>query len=77
MINLNTNKILIPVDFSPVGVRAISHGAFLAKLTKGELILLHVQKKTELLDIIMPALKIKDASVITDYIEGKSDYFRL
>ena len=71
MINLNTNKILIPVDFSPVGVRAISHGAFLAKLTKGELILLHVQKKTELLDIIMPALKIKDASVITDYIEGK------
>jgi nucleotide-binding universal stress UspA family protein len=71
MINLNTNKILIPVDFSPVGIRAISHGAFLAKLTKGELILLHVQKKAELLDIIIPALKLKDASVITDYIEDK------
>jgi nucleotide-binding universal stress UspA family protein len=71
MINLNTNKIIIPVDFSLVGVRAISHGAFLAKLTKGELILLHVQKKAELLDLIIPALKLKDVSVITDYIESK------
>jgi nucleotide-binding universal stress UspA family protein len=71
MITLNTNKILIPIDFSPTSMRAINHGAFLAKLTKGELILLHVQKKTELLDIIIPALKLKDVSVITAYIEEK------
>jgi len=71
MINLNTTKILIPVDFSLISIRAINHGAFLAKLTKGELLLLHVQKKAELLDIIIPALKLKDISVITDYIEEK------
>ena len=71
MINLKTNKILIPVDFSLTGMRAISHGAFLAKLTKGELILLHVQKKTDLVDIILPALKLKNASVITDFLKEK------
>ncbi len=71
MIKLNTNKILIPTDFSATSIRAINHGAFLARLTKGELILLHVQKKIELLDVIIPALKLKDASVITDYINNK------
>jgi nucleotide-binding universal stress UspA family protein len=71
MINLNTNKILIPIDFSTTSMRAINHGAFLAKHTKGKLILLHVQRKSELLDIIMPALKLKDTSVITEFLEDK------
>ena len=71
MINLNTNKILIPIDFSQTSMRAIDHGAFLAKLTKGDLILLHVQKKSELLDVIIPALNLKDGSVITKYLEEK------
>jgi nucleotide-binding universal stress UspA family protein len=52
-------------------MRAINHGAFLAKLTKGKLILLHVQKKSELLNIIMPALKLKDVSAIAEFIEDK------
>lgn len=71
MINLNTNKILIPIDFSSTSMRAINHGAFLAKLTKGELLLLHVQKKSELIDVIMPALKLKDTSAITKFLEEK------
>ncbi len=71
MINLNTSKILIPIDFSATSMRAINHGAFLAKLTKGELILLHVQKKGELFDVIMPALKLKDISTITKFLEDK------
>jgi nucleotide-binding universal stress UspA family protein len=71
MINLNTNKILIPIDFSTTSLRAINHGAFLVKLTKGKLILLHVQKKSDLLDIIMPALKLKDVSVITEFLEDR------
>ena len=71
MIKLNTNKILIPIDFSNTSMRAVNHGAFLAELTKGELILLHVQKKAELLDIIIPALKLKDISIITNYLEDK------
>ena len=71
MIHLNTSKILIPLDFSATSMRAINHGAFLAKLTRGELLLLHVQKKTELIEIIIPALKLKDISVITDFLEEK------
>ena len=71
MINLNTNKILIPIDFSQVSKRAINHGAHLAQLTKGELILLHVQKRADLIDIIIPALKLKDASIITTYLQDK------
>lgn len=71
MINLNTNKILIPIDFSQTSMRAIDHGAFLAKLTKGDLILLHVQRKSELLDVIIPALNLKDGSAITKFLEEK------
>jgi nucleotide-binding universal stress UspA family protein len=71
MINLNTNKILIPIDFSATSMRAINHGAFLVKLTKGKLILLHVQKKAELLDVIIPALKLKDGAAIITFLEDK------
>jgi nucleotide-binding universal stress UspA family protein len=71
MINLNTNKILIPVDFSITSMHAISHGAPLVKLTKGKLILLHVQKKAELLELIIPALKLKNVLTITKYLECK------
>ncbi len=71
MINLNTNKILIPIDFSKTSMRAIKHGAFIAKLTRGEVLLLHVQKKSDLIDIILPILKVKDISVVTEFLEGK------
>ncbi|HEX7412668.1 MAG TPA: universal stress protein, partial [Bacteroidia bacterium] len=71
MINLNTNKILIPIDFSATSTLAVNHGAFLAKLTKGELILLHVQKKADLIDIIMPAFQLTDISAVTKFLEEK------
>lgn len=73
MIKLKTDRILIPIDFSKTSLRAIKHGAFMAKFLKGELFLLHVQKKSELLDIIMPAVKLKDISVITDFLQEKLD----
>ncbi|MHB8259142.1 MAG: universal stress protein [Bacteroidia bacterium] len=71
MINLNTHKILIPIDFSVTSTLAVNHGAFLCKLTKGELILLHVQKKSELIDIIMPAFHLTDISAITKFLDDK------
>lgn len=71
MININTKRILIPIDFSKTSLRAIRHGAFLAKRTKGELILLHVQKKNDLMDVILPAINIKNPTVITDFIQEK------
>lgn len=71
MITINTNKILIPIDFSEISQRAIKHGAFIARRYHGELILLHVQRKNELLDIILPAVNIKDVSVITNFLEER------
>lgn len=42
MIQFNSKKILIPVDFSDTSLLAITHGAFTAQLTKGDVYLLHV-----------------------------------
>jgi nucleotide-binding universal stress UspA family protein len=67
----NPFKILIPVDFSKTSLKAIKHGAFIAKLNKGEVILLNVQKKNDLIDIIFPAFKLKDLSVVTNYLNEK------
>src|ERR1700758_4226644 len=71
MNKVKTNKILIPVDFSKTSLYAIKYAAFTAKLTKGEVILLNVQKESDLMDIILPALKMKNADVITAFIEEK------
>ena len=45
MIKLNTNRILIPVDFSATSTKAIVYAATIAKLNKGELFLLYVRAK--------------------------------
>src|ERR1035437_215716 len=71
MNKVKTNKILIPVDFSKTSLYAVKYAAFTAKLTKGEVILLHVQRKSDLIDIIMPALKLKNTNAITDFLEDK------
>ena len=71
MIKFNSSKILIPVDFSKTSIKAIKHAAFIAKVNKGELILLNVQKKNELIDVILPALKLKNTSAITDFLGEK------
>ena len=71
MNKVKTNKILIPVDFSKTSLYAVKYAAFTAKLTKGEVILLHVQKESELIDLILPALKLKNANVITEFLEEK------
>ena len=64
-------KILIPVDFSKTSLKAIKHGAFIAKLNKGEVLLLNVQKKNDLVDVIFPAFKLKDFSIVTNYLNDK------
>ncbi len=73
MITLNTKKILIPIDFSETSLRAIKHGAFIAKKSGGELLLLHVQKRNDLMDVILPALDMneKDMGAITKFLEAK------
>ena len=71
MNKVKTSKILIPVDFSKTSLNAIKYAAFMAQFTKGELVLVHVQNKNDLLDIIMPAVKLKDISVITNFLAEK------
>src|ERR1700752_5050579 len=71
MNKVKTSKILIPVDFSKTSLNAIKYAAFMAQYTKGELILVHVQNNSDLLDIIMPAIKLKDVSIITDFLFEK------
>ncbi|MBS1646007.1 MAG: universal stress protein [Bacteroidetes bacterium] len=71
MNKVKTSKILIPVDFSKTSLNAIKYAAFMAQFTKGELMLIHVQNKSDLLDIIMPAVNLKDVSVITKYLSDK------
>lgn len=73
MIYLQANKILTPIDFSKTSIKAIKHAATIAQLFKGELILLYVQKGSEMTDVIMPAIKLKDYSAITNYIRLKLD----
>ena len=71
MNKIKTSKILIPVDFSKTSLNAVKYAAFMAQFTKGELVLVHVQNKNDLLDVIMPAVKLKDISVITDFLAEK------
>lgn len=71
MIKFNPSKIVIPVDFSKTSIKAIKHAAFIAKINKGELILLNVQKKNDLIDIILPALKLKNTNAVTDFLREK------
>lgn len=71
MINLKTKKILIPFDFSETAENAVKHAALIAALTKGELIILNVQKKNELLNMLLPILNIKKPSAISEFISEK------
>src|SRR4051812_10461818 len=72
MITVDTNKILIPVDFSKTSMRAIKYAVAIARVTDGELFILNVQKSDGfLLDIILPALNLKDTEIIRKYLEEK------
>ncbi|MFL5752641.1 MAG: universal stress protein [Bacteroidia bacterium] len=71
MIQLRTNKILIPMDFSETAQLAIKHGAYLAKFFKGELIITHVIKRSEILDILLPMIHLENNMKIEDIVSQK------
>lgn len=68
MIKFNSKKILLPYDFSKNADKALNHAAFMAALLKSDLYLIHVIAKSELLDIILPVLKIKNNQVIVNMV---------
>jgi nucleotide-binding universal stress UspA family protein len=72
MKNFNVNRILIPTDFSETGLLAIEHGAFMARLFKAELHLLHVLEVNEYTyDIPEPVLKLTNLKPIQEIAEKK------
>jgi len=72
MKSFKIQKILIPIDFSETSLLAIEHAAFMAKLFRAELILLHVfENPLTSFNIVAPEVVIQDISAITDKIESK------
>jgi len=72
MTTFKINRILIPTDFSETGLLAIKHGAFMARLFKAELFLLHVLEVSEYTyDIPEPVLRLPNLEVIQDVATRK------
>lgn len=65
-------KILLPIDFSETSLLAIEHGAFMAKLYKADLVLLHVLEKSwQNFSIVAPEIKFELPSNIMSVIEAR------
>jgi nucleotide-binding universal stress UspA family protein len=71
MINLKLKKIIVPFDFSKTAENAVKYAAFIASYTKGELILVYVQKQNELIDILLPILNIKKPSLVSNILSER------
>ena len=71
MITLKTKKIVVPYDFSKTANSAVEHAAFIAAFTKGELFLTFVQKKNDLLNMLLPSLNIKKPSLLSELLSEK------
>ncbi|MGE0567260.1 MAG: universal stress protein [Bacteroidia bacterium] len=71
MIKYKVKKIMVPYDFSANADKAISHAAFIASMQKADLFLVHVISKSEVVDIILPILKLKSNKVIVDMVSQR------
>jgi nucleotide-binding universal stress UspA family protein len=70
--NLQIRKILVPIDFSETGLMAMQHAAFMASLSKAEIILLHVLPLTEYyFEIPEPIMHIDNREQMQRVIEQK------
>jgi len=65
-------KILIPIDFSETALLAIEHGAFMAKLNKADIILVHVlEHNWQNFNIVAPEIKFEKPANVLTIIEEK------
>ncbi|MDZ4665593.1 MAG: universal stress protein [Bacteroidota bacterium] len=71
MINFKVKRIMLPYDFSANANKAVSHAAFIASLLKADLYLVHVINKSELVDIILPLMKLKTNKVVVDMVNER------
>jgi nucleotide-binding universal stress UspA family protein len=69
---LTIRKILVPVDFSETGMLALEHAAFLARLVKAEITLLHVMPLTQYyFEIPEPVMQLEHREEMQQMIEEK------
>ncbi len=69
---MDVKKIVIPIDFSETSLLAIDHGAFMAKLYKAGLVLVHVvERNWQDFSIVVPELKFEAPSNMFTLIENK------
>lgn len=71
MNKIKNHKIVVPLDFSDISLGALKHAGAIAQILNGELLLLYVQKKKELFDIIFPAIKQGNMDMITGFLSEK------
>jgi nucleotide-binding universal stress UspA family protein len=74
MIHFKSSKILIPTDFSETSLMAIQHGAFVAQLTKGEVVLLHVINSAfTRQNLFLPVVQLTDTTEFEKKVALKLD----
>jgi len=71
MINFKVKRVMLPYDFSANADKALSHAAFISSLLKAELYVVHVISKSELVDIILPILKLKTDKVVVNLVNDR------
>ncbi|MBK9284135.1 MAG: universal stress protein [Sphingobacteriaceae bacterium] len=72
MIQFSSKKILIPVDFSETSLLAITHGAFTAQLTKGDVYLLHVINSYYVAqNLFLPTIDMSSTKELEDKVASK------
>jgi nucleotide-binding universal stress UspA family protein len=75
MKKLKLNNILVPYDFSKTAQIAVKQAAFIAAYSKSDLILVHVLKKADVLDIFLPILKMKSDKQFLEKIKANLDEY--
>lgn len=69
---LHFKKIMVPTDFSETSEMALAHAAFLARMIKAELSLVHVQALDPFyFEIPEPIIVVRDQSKLDKYIDDK------
>lgn len=72
MKTLQIKKILIPIDFSKTGLLALEHAAFMARLHKADLYLLHaIELSDSIYSIYDPTIILRDIKEIEELILKK------
>ncbi|MCA6435216.1 MAG: universal stress protein [Bacteroidota bacterium] len=71
MKKFNVKNILVPYDFSKTAEIALNKAAFIAQQTKANLILTHISKVSDLVDLFLLEIKASKGKALNEFIEKK------